>query len=64
MQFVSGASFPGMTNRQYDFGSQTAEDRYGVPENFLEIEVINPKLQGDQNKYVDYEIVCRVFGFN
>ncbi|KAJ2998502.1 Sorting nexin-3 [Globomyces sp. JEL0801] len=38
---------------------QSAEDRYGVPENFLEIEVLDPQVRGDKNKYIDYEIVCR-----
>ncbi|KAI9353018.1 sorting nexin-3 [Zopfochytrium polystomum] len=43
-----------------DFREQTAEERYGIPENFLEIEVRNPMLQGEgRSKYVDYEIVCR-----
>ncbi|KAJ3332233.1 Sorting nexin-3 [Blyttiomyces sp. JEL0837] len=43
-----------------DFREQTAEERYGIPENFLEIEVRNPLLQGEgRNKFVDYEIVCR-----
>ncbi|KAI8819343.1 PX domain-containing protein [Fimicolochytrium jonesii] len=42
-----------------DFREQTAADRYGVPENFLEIEVRNPQFHGDgRGKYVDYEIVC------
>jgi sorting nexin-3/12 len=44
-------------NRKYDFGSQSAQDRYGVPENFLEIEVRDPQLR---EKYIDYEVVCRV----
>jgi sorting nexin-3/12 len=47
-------------NRKYDFGSQSAQDRYGVPENFLEIEVRDPQLHGDKNKFIDYEVVCRV----
>ncbi|KAI8613996.1 sorting nexin-3, partial [Chytriomyces sp. MP71] len=39
---------------------QTAEERYGVPENFLEVEVRNPQIQGTgRSQYVDYEIVCR-----
>ncbi|KAJ3287554.1 Sorting nexin-3 [Borealophlyctis nickersoniae] len=39
---------------------QTAEERYGIPENFLEIEVRNPEFKGmGRNKFVDYEIVCR-----
>ncbi|KAI9205044.1 PX domain-containing protein [Polychytrium aggregatum] len=42
-----------------DFREQTAEERYGIPENYLEIEVRNPQFQGSgRNKYVDYEIVC------
>ncbi|KAJ3144360.1 Sorting nexin-3, partial [Irineochytrium annulatum] len=44
-----------------DFREQTAEERYGAPENFLEIEVRNPEIQGSgRSKYVDYEIVCKV----
>ncbi|TPX36110.1 hypothetical protein SeLEV6574_g05169 [Synchytrium endobioticum] len=43
-----------------EFREQTAEERYGVPENFLEIEVKNPEFHGTgRNKYVDYEIICR-----
>ena len=39
---------------------QTAEEIYGVPENFLEIEVRNPTTHGLGRKmYTDYEIVCR-----
>lgn len=39
---------------------QTAEELYGVPENFLEIEVRNPMTHGLGRKmYTDYEIVCR-----
>ncbi len=29
---------------KYQFGSQRAEERYGIPENFLEIEVSNRDL--------------------
>ena len=64
--------------KKYNFGSSAAEDRYGIPENFLEIEVggralpslltnqlsqkvRDPQIKGEKgNKYVDYEIVCRV----
>jgi sorting nexin-3/12 len=53
-----------MQRSKYNFGSQSAEDRYGVPENFLEIEVRDPQIQGDTNKFIDYEIVCRVYGFH
>ncbi|TPX55319.1 hypothetical protein PhCBS80983_g05413 [Powellomyces hirtus] len=42
-----------------DFREQTAEERYGIPENFLEIEIRNPQFHGNgRTKYVDYEIVC------
>ncbi|KAJ3092740.1 Sorting nexin-3 [Quaeritorhiza haematococci] len=42
------------------FREQTAEERYGIPENFLEIEVKNPQFHGTgRNKFVDYEIICR-----
>ncbi|KAJ3215330.1 Sorting nexin-3, partial [Chytriomyces hyalinus] len=43
-----------------DFREQTAEERYGIPENFLEVEVRNPQIQGTgRSQFVDYEIVCR-----
>ncbi|CAJ0895684.1 5045_t:CDS:2, partial [Entrophospora sp. SA101] len=39
---------------------QTIDEMYGVPENFLEIEVRNPQTHGFGRKmYTDYEIVCR-----
>ncbi|CAG8673700.1 18699_t:CDS:2 [Racocetra persica] len=39
---------------------QTIDEMYGIPENFLEIEVRNPQTQGFGRKmYTDYEIVCR-----
>ncbi|ORX59790.1 sorting nexin-3 [Hesseltinella vesiculosa] len=39
---------------------QTVEERYGIPENFLEIEVKNPLTHGFGRKmYTDYEIVCK-----
>ncbi|KAF7730828.1 Sorting nexin-3 [Apophysomyces ossiformis] len=39
---------------------QTAEERYGIPENFLEIEVKSPQTKGYGRKmYTDYEILCR-----
>ena len=42
----------------------THEDRYGVPENELEIEVGKPEFHGEgRNKYVDYEIVCNVLNY-
>ncbi|KAL2912387.1 Sorting nexin-3 [Polyrhizophydium stewartii] len=48
------------TSRQFEFREQTAEERYGIPENFLEIEVRDPQLhEGGRSKFVDYEIVCR-----
>jgi sorting nexin-3/12 len=45
-----------------DFKQQTAEEKYGIPEDFLEVEVVNPKVQNEftSQKYVDYEIICRV----
>lgn len=50
-----------MSKGKYEFRHQTAEDRYGVPENFLEVEVRDPQMQeSGKNKYVDYEIVCKV----
>ncbi|KAK9722710.1 Sorting nexin-3 [Basidiobolus ranarum] len=39
---------------------QSLDDVYGVPENFLEIEVRNPQTHGYGRKmYTDYEILCR-----
>ncbi|KAI7862745.1 sorting nexin-3 [Spinellus fusiger] len=39
---------------------QTVEERYGIPENFLEVEVKNPQTHGFGRKmYTDYEILCR-----
>jgi sorting nexin-3/12 len=39
---------------------QTIEEMYGIPENFLEIEVRNPQTHGFGRKmFTDYEIVCR-----
>ncbi|KAJ3262299.1 Sorting nexin-3 [Boothiomyces macroporosus] len=48
-----------MSFMRNDFREQTADERYGVPENFLEIEVRDPQLKGDKSKYIDYEIVLR-----
>ncbi|KAJ5768286.1 Sorting nexin-3 [Penicillium manginii] len=40
--------------------TQTFEEIYGPPENFLEIEVRNPQTHGtSRNMYTSYEIVCR-----
>ncbi|KAI9305589.1 sorting nexin-3 [Cunninghamella echinulata] len=40
--------------------NQTMEDRYGEPENFLEIEIRNPLTHGIGRKmFTDYEIICR-----
>ncbi|KAI7865716.1 sorting nexin-3 [Spinellus fusiger] len=39
---------------------QTIEERYGIPENFLEVDVRDPQTHGLGRKvYTDYEIVCR-----
>ncbi|KAJ1964583.1 Sorting nexin-3 [Dipsacomyces acuminosporus] len=39
---------------------QTAEELYGEPENFLEVEIRNPQTHGIGRKmFTDYEIVCR-----
>jgi len=53
-------------SRSFDAGSlpqfkqQTFEEIYGVPENFLEIEVKSPQTHGFGRKmYTDYEIICR-----
>ncbi|CAI2167510.1 15361_t:CDS:2 [Funneliformis geosporum] len=40
---------------------QTIDEMYGIPENFLEIEVRNPQTHGFGRKmFTDYEIVCRL----
>ncbi|GME71775.1 unnamed protein product [Ambrosiozyma monospora] len=40
---------------------QTFDELYGEPENFLEVEVINPITHGNSSSsmYTDYEIICR-----
>ncbi|KAF7584104.1 putative sorting nexin protein [Clavispora lusitaniae] len=38
---------------------QTFEEIYGEPENFLEIEVTNPRTHYGKEQYTDYEIICR-----
>ncbi|KAJ1831552.1 Sorting nexin-3 [Coemansia sp. RSA 2711] len=39
---------------------QTAEEQYGEPESYLEIEVRNPLTHGVGRKmHTDYEIICR-----
>ncbi|VEU20351.1 DEKNAAC101134 [Brettanomyces naardenensis] len=40
---------------------QTFDELYGEPENFLEVDVVNPVTHGSKpaNMYTDYEIVCR-----
>lgn len=44
-----------------DSRSQTLEEMYSVPENYLEIEVRDPRTHDIGRKtYTDYEIVCRV----
>ncbi|KAJ9058605.1 Sorting nexin-3 [Entomophthora muscae] len=51
-------SFSGST--RLSVKEQTSEERYGIPENFLEIEVKNPLTHGFGRKmYTDYEIVCK-----
>ncbi|CAG8723454.1 14506_t:CDS:2, partial [Acaulospora morrowiae] len=43
-----------------DMKEQTIDEMYGVPENFLEIEVRNPQTHGFGRKmFTDYEIVCK-----
>ncbi|GMM37777.1 Snx3 protein [Saccharomycopsis crataegensis] len=42
------------------FKQQTFDEIYGEPENFLEVEVINPLTHGmGRNAFTDYEVVCR-----
>lgn len=39
---------------------QSTDDRYSLPENFLEIEVRDPQTHGvGKNMHTDYEVVCR-----
>ncbi|SCU96160.1 LAMI_0F05446g1_1 [Lachancea mirantina] len=42
---------------------QSANDIYAEPENFLEIEVVNPKThfpeQDNKGMFTDYEVICR-----
>lgn len=46
--------------KKYSFGANHSEDRYGVPENVLEVEVREPRMNGEgSNKYVNYEIYCK-----
>ncbi|KAL8291114.1 hypothetical protein RB601_004132 [Gaeumannomyces tritici] len=43
-----------------DNRSQSFDEIYGPPENFLEIEVRSPRTHGiGRHMYTDYEIVCR-----
>ena len=45
----------GSSRLQYK--AQTVDDRYGLPENFLEVEVVNPVVHGEgRNRYIDYEV--------
>ncbi|KAI8915816.1 PX-domain-containing protein [Gorgonomyces haynaldii] len=49
-----------LVRAHYEQREQTMEERYGQPENFLEVEVTNPQLKDTgRNKYVDYELICR-----
>jgi len=39
------------------FKEQTVEERYGLPENFLEVEVVDPQTLGQgRSRYTTYEI--------
>ncbi|KAI3397326.1 hypothetical protein diail_10983 [Diaporthe ilicicola] len=43
-----------------DTRQQSFDEIYGPPENFLEIEIRNPRTHGiGRSMYTDYEIVCR-----
>ncbi|EPZ32385.1 sorting nexin-3 [Rozella allomycis CSF55] len=56
-----------MTTRSFDTTSrlpykpQSSSERYSLPEDYLEIEVVNPITvnAGTKNQYTDYEIICR-----
>lgn len=62
-KFVSMPSYDADSKRfevRPQFKQQTFDEIYGVPENFLEIEVRNPQTHGVARKmFTDYEIVCR-----
>ena len=52
---------PSMLSSMPDTRQQTFEEIYGPPENFLEIEVRQPRTHGmGRGMYTDYEIVCKV----
>ena len=52
---------PAPTTSRLQFKAQSPEERYALPENFLEIEVTNPQTHSGPGKmYTDYEIICRV----
>lgn len=60
MSSISPFIRPSETSRSATFRAQTAEERYEVPENFLEVEVRDPQVHEEgRDKYVDYEIICR-----
>ncbi len=46
-------NFSGEETRQI-----SAKERYSEPENYLEISIGDPQIH--DNKFVDYEVVCRV----
>lgn len=49
------------TSLRMDYKQQSVDDRYSLPENFLEVEVRNPETHGiAKNMFTDYEIICRV----
>ncbi|ODV94641.1 hypothetical protein PACTADRAFT_59033 [Pachysolen tannophilus NRRL Y-2460] len=53
-------SFEDSSKSKHSNHKQTFDELYGEPENFLEIEVKNPRTHGTgNNMYTDYEIVCR-----
>ncbi|KAI1141032.1 Phox-like protein [Hypoxylon sp. FL0543] len=57
---MAGLTRPPILQSMPDTRQQSFEEIYGPPENFLEIEVRNPRTHGtSRNMYTDYEIVCR-----
>ncbi|KAJ1985509.1 Sorting nexin-3 [Dimargaris cristalligena] len=59
---TGGSSFPRAFTAatRLETREQSIDEIYGIPENFLEIEVRNPQTHGFGRKmYTDYEIGCR-----
>ena len=61
--YNSNASFESSSAR-LEYKPQSPDERYALPENFLEVEVTNPQAHGpdasSSQLFTDYEIICRV----